>query len=142
MPVQVQPPGSKGRSVALALRSSTRAPDGMNCAASSARGSLFFFDGAPDGTGGGSSRARLLLMCRFIAPCRGQAGPSTCRRINSSNESLPRFAVNRADQKNLRRRLQSAPEIRPRLLQNAAEADGTDLAGQARCIVGFDRERT
>src|SRR5215471_9404498 len=123
---------------ALPLKSSTRAPAGMNCEASSARRSIFFLETGDGGaTSDGNSRARLLLTCRFMAtgaevalPDPAHAGEST-----SSNESLPRFAVNG-------RRLKfSGPEFRPRLLQNTTEPDRSDVAGKAGRVIGFDGER-
>src|SRR5262249_37067700 len=69
----------------------------MNCEASSARRSILLLVTVDGGaTSDGNSRARLLLTCRFMAtgaevalPDPAHAGEST-----TSNESLPRLAVN------------------------------------------------
>jgi hypothetical protein len=70
----------------------------MNCEASSARESIFFFGAGDRTVSGGSSRARLLLMCRFMATCAEVAMPDPAHagESTSSNESPPGFAVNPA----------------------------------------------
>src|SRR6476660_3819699 len=123
--------------VVLPLRSSTRAPEGMNWEASSARGSIFVFCADVSGArSGGSSRARLLLTCRFMGtraevalPDPAHAGEST-----SPTESSPRFEVNSS------LLLPSAPECRPCFLQDAAEPHSAHFAGKAGGVVGLDGE--
>src|SRR6516162_7993442 len=121
---------------ALPLKSSTRAPAGMNCEASSARRSIFFLETDDGGaTSDGNSRARLLLTCRFMATGAEvalPADPAHAGESTLSNESLPRFAVNGRRLKFL------GPEFRPRLLQNTTEPDRSDAAGKTGRVIGFD----
>src|SRR6478752_4511798 len=125
--------------VVLPLRSSTRAPEGMNWEASSARGSIFVFCAGVSGArSGGSSRARLLLTCRFMGtraevamPDPAHAGEST-----SPTESSPRFEVNSS------LLLPSAPKRRLRLLQDAAKPHSPDLARKTRHVVGLNGKGT
>ena len=77
----------QGRNAGLAPRSRTRAPAGMNCAASSAHGSGFARDTVDwPSTSAGSSSARLLLTKRAICSvprsrCRTQHMPANQFRL-------------------------------------------------------------
>src|SRR5262249_57214324 len=96
-----QPLGRKCCNVAVSLKSSTRAPQGTNGAARTARGSDWPFRVSCPGSGA-NSKARLRLVCRFMGPCAVVAMPDPAQAGESvaPNESPSRFAVNPQTRKN------------------------------------------
>ena len=82
-------------------------------------------------------KSEIAVDVRFMGTCAEVALPDPAH-AGKSTVTYRIIAVIRGQQFSAFCR--SAPERRPCLLQDAAEADRAHFAGKARCVVGFDRE--